>query len=466
MFIDKYGNERFSFVDMGAGAGGLTLGLEQAGGTCVLAIERDPIHAATHEFNFPETPVICADIHNVTPEDIRDRLMRNYTAYLDIDVIAGGMPCQSFSQQGKRDPKDDRATLVGRFFNLAIALKPKYILFENVEGLATPKFDRVTEQITTLLDAAEYTYYRPTGVNVQRPYMKLNAAHYDVAQRRKRVFVVATRKGLELPAVPARLTYDGSEKRKTKALETALPAPTAKEAIGDLPNSLMMPGLFNKDSCTWIPDYGKMSDYGASLYSEYHQQHNYGYWREWDNTVLTASQATHHKPSIMKRFAAVECGTKDKSRLPKLHPDRVFPTLLAGSDQSKGAHTAPRPIHWAFNSVVTNRMMCRASSFPDWFRPHVTKFHGARQIGNAVPPRLARAIGFEFAKVLDVPLSVPFDHRSATPRGVDIVRIPLGDDRLIRFTPEEAADHFKVDNPIERSLRPAERPAERSAVMC
>src|SRR6476646_1143107 len=81
------------------------------------------------------------------------------------------------------------------------------------------------------------------------------------------------------------------------------------------------------------------------------------------------------------------------SRFFKLPPNGVSNTLRAGTDASRGAFTSPRPIHYRYPRCVTVREMARLHGFPDWFRFQETKWHGARQIGNAVPPPLARSIG-------------------------------------------------------------------------
>src|SRR5690606_16025822 len=90
------------------------------------------------------------------------------------------------------------------------------------------------------------------------------------------------------------------------------------------------------------------------------------------------------------------------SRFFKLPADGVSNTLRAGTDGARGAFTSPRPIHYRYNRCVTVREMARLHGFPDWFRLHTTKWHGARQIGNAVPPPLARAIATQVMRALGV----------------------------------------------------------------
>src|SRR5881397_2875976 len=92
-------------VDLFAGAGGLSLGFEQAGFDIVAAVEWDPIHAATHKINFPYSAVICADVRALSGEDLRRRAGIERKA---IDVVVGGPPCQGFSLIGHRVLEDAR----------------------------------------------------------------------------------------------------------------------------------------------------------------------------------------------------------------------------------------------------------------------------------------------------------------------------------------------------------------------
>jgi DNA (cytosine-5)-methyltransferase 1 len=123
------------------------------------------------------------------------------------------------------------------------------------------------------------------------------------------------------------------------------------------------------------------------------------------------------------------------SRFFKLSPDGLSNTLRAGTDAARGAFTSPRPVHYKHARCVTVREMARLHGFPDWFRLHETKWHGARQIGNAVPPPLAKAVAEQVVAALGV-----------VPRRPDKA-IALGDPTLITMTVSQAADHFGVAAP-------------------
>ena len=124
--------ERPIGIDLFAGAGGLSLGFEQAGFDVAAAVEIDPIHCATHEYNFPYSKVICASVTDLTGEDIRQRADLGNR---QIDVVFGGAPCQGFSLIGKRTLDDPRNQLASDYVRLVYELQPRYFVFENVKGL-------------------------------------------------------------------------------------------------------------------------------------------------------------------------------------------------------------------------------------------------------------------------------------------------------------------------------------------
>ena len=115
--------------------------------------------------------------------------------------------------------------------------------------------------------------------------------------------------------------------------------------------------------------------------------------------------------------------------------------MRAGTDGARGAFTSPRPIHYRYDRCITVREMARLHGFPDWFRFNATKWHGARQIGNAVPPPLARAIARRVIAALGI---TPTKPTSA---------ITLGNPVLLSFDLSDAAQYFGVDPPPNRRDR-------------
>lgn len=157
---------------------------------------------------------------------------------------------------------------------------------------------------------------------------------------------------------------------------------------------------------------------------------------------MTSSARTSHTDISRRRFAQTRPGEVEPiSRFFKLPRDGVANTLRAGTDSARGAFTSPRPIHYEKNRCITVREMARLHGFPDWFRFHKTKWHGARQIGNAVPPPLARAVAREFLRALA---------REATRPNQSL---DLGDSRLLEMDMTEAAGYWGVDVPIGKRNR-------------
>lgn len=361
-------------VDLFAGAGGLSLGFEQAGFDIAAAVEIDPIHCATHEYNFPNSTVICASVVNVTGDEIRRKAKFGNA---DIDVVFGGAPCQGFSMIGKRALDDPRNQLVFHYVRLVSELQPKYFVFENVRGLTLGKHAGFLTELIAALESA--------GYDVLSPYQVLNAADYGVPQDRKRLFVIGARRGLGLPDYPKQHDQRVS----------------VWEAIGDLPDADNFDALNAVDEVNtkWKTE----ARYAQQLRGLETDPTDFGYVREFDHTILTSSLRTAHTALSMQRFMATEHGkTEPISRFRKLPPDGLCNTLRAGTDSARGAFTSPRPIHPFLPRVITVREAARLHSYPDWFRFHMTKWHGFRQIGNSVPPLLGRAVASEIMKALGI----------------------------------------------------------------
>jgi DNA (cytosine-5)-methyltransferase 1 len=214
--------------------------------------------------------------------------------------------------------------------------------------------------------------------------------------------------------------------------------PSCQDALGDLPDADRFAELLSSDE-TKNAKLGKPSRYAAGLRCLTNDAWHVGYVREWDPTMLTSSARTDHSEISRRRFAETTQGAVEPvSRFFKLNPDGLCNTLRAGTDSARGAFTSPRPVHYQFDRCVTVREMARLHGYPDWFRFHATKWHGARQIGNSVPPPLARAIAARVVEVLGTrPVSPP---KSLT----------LGDPALLSFDLSAAASYFGVPNPISR----------------
>lgn len=413
-------------VDLFAGAGGLSLGLEQAGFDVCAAVEVDPIHAATHEFNFPLGTTICRSVVGLSASEIRQK---SGLAEREVDLVAGGAPCQGFSLIGRRMLDDPRNTLVREFVRIVSELGARAFVFENVKGLT------VGRQKAFLIELAEM--FEGEGYEVLKPWRVLNAAEYGVPQSRDRLFLIGVKKGEALPSYPAAQTTQAG-----KLIGDVIPnGPTCKDALSDLPNVDEFDQLLNTDKIRFS-HYGEFSDYAKELRCLVDGAWFLSHPREWDDAFLTSSMRTEHTVISRTRFSETQPGKVEPiSRFFRLPSGGVSNTLRAGTDGARGAFTSPRPIHYQYPRCVTVREMARLHGFPDWFRFHVTKWHGARQIGNAVPPPLARAVAEKVRDALGWSATRP-----AAP-------ISLGDERLLYFLMSEAAAHFGVPAPQNRRDR-------------
>ena len=149
-------------IDLFAGAGGLSLGLEQAGFDVVAAIEIDPIHACVHKFNFPSCKVIAKSVSDIDAKYIRHAA--NLSNSDEIDLVAGGAPCQGFSLIGQSALNDPRNALVKEFIRLVGELQPSYFLFENVKGLTVGKNKKFLEEAIFEFEKQGYRIIKPWKV--------------------------------------------------------------------------------------------------------------------------------------------------------------------------------------------------------------------------------------------------------------------------------------------------------------
>jgi DNA (cytosine-5)-methyltransferase 1 len=414
-------------IDLFAGAGGLSLGFEQAGFDVVAAAEIDPIHCAAHKFNFPDTAILPRSVVGMSPEDIRKAAG---IGARPIDCVFGGPPCQGFSMIGHRALEDPRNRLVLEFVRIVSELKSRTFMFENVKGLTVGQHKAFLHELVQAFDDA--------GYNVRLPWLVLDSAHYGVPQHRERLILIGAKKGTRLPDYPVPRTNPADARRLVPGLPKG---PTCADALGDLPDADRFKELFESDVvCT--KSFGSPSQYAKELRCLTEESWHYGYVREWDPQTLTSSARTSHTEISCRRFSETEPGDVEPiSRFFKLAANGLSNTLRAGTDGARGAFTSPRPIHFAYQRCITVREMARLHGFPDWFRFHSTKWHGARQIGNSVPPPLARAVAGSIIEALGIVPERPTE------------TVLLGNPKFLYMEMSEAAEHFGVKAPNGRRDR-------------
>lgn len=413
-------------IELFCGAGGMSLGFEAAGFDVLVAVDNNPIHTATHEWNFPQTHSLCADINDLSAEDLLATAKAQWGKHHlnsswpdDIDCVFGGPSCQGFSEIGKRNPADERNELIRAFAELVVGVNPKYFVMENVPGLLAPVNEAVLTEALKIFFGANY-FLTASG-----PFV-LNAGDFGVPQARRRVFVVGSREDMTPASAP---------------IGNAIKA-TVAEALSDLRYLDEKEILRTADSVQLSSEEvagleQQASPYARSLRSGAdlkHGSYGAGYERPWDRTIMTSCGRTVHRDEVIERFQGTAEGAEELiSRLPRLRSTGLAPTLRAGTARDHGSFTSARPIHYSIPRVITLREAARLHSFPDWFRFHVTKWHGFQQVGNSVPPILARAV----AQVVIEALRVVPNQLPAQPVSRD--------DKLLSLSLMDAAKHYNID---------------------
>ena len=367
-------------VDLFCCAGGMSLGFEQAGFDVIAAADIEQIHTETHLKNFPNCQTLCADLSTTHGKQLR---RETGIGNKQIDAIFAGPPCQGFSLIGKRFRDDPRNLLLHDLARLIIELSPSYFVVENVVGILLGDSRNVLDEFVRRVESSGYRIVKPIQV--------LDAADFGVPQKRRRVFVLGYIEGSLAPEYPkpshpynGNGDYDG---------------PTVWDAIGDLPRIANYNYLLETDE--FVGDLGKPSAYAKVLRGEIPDLGDKSPKRDINGNGLSGCSRTVHTAKTTRRFENTKQGSSEAvSRFYRLAKDGLAPTLRAGTGPAQGSFMAPRPIHPFQDRCITVREAARLHSFPDWFRFHSTKWHAFRQIGNSVPPLLARAIGNSIIRAL------------------------------------------------------------------
>lgn len=340
-------NPELTAIDLFCGAGGFSLGLEWAEFRILAALDNDRAALETYRHHFGEV-AIDVDATLTTVDQLRQKTGAEHR---DITVVVGGPPCQGFSFQRRGDRDDERNHLVKVFLDLALQLRPRFFIIENVLGLMSRRgrdVQRYVEEVSAIEGYVCHT-------------AKLNAAAFAVPQNRWRVFMVGER----LDSGIGFFRFPEPDCATTEYV-------TVRESLRDLP-SPPANGASHPD-----------------------------YWNHFRETKLSVVN--------QKRIASIpEGGGREhlppNLRLPchvnnkkhrhldvygRLAWDQPSVTITARFD----SFTRGRFGHPAENRSLTLREGARLQSFPDWFRFFGNREEIARQIGNAVPPLVAKRLGY------------------------------------------------------------------------
>jgi DNA (cytosine-5)-methyltransferase 1 len=425
-------------IDLFSGCGGMSLGLEAAGFDIAGAVEIDPIHASIHHYNFPYSMTICQDISNLSSEELLDSI-RQKGFNDDIDLIAGGPPCQGFSHIGKRQLDDPRNKLVFEYVRMVLEIRPKYFIFENVPGIIIGKHQQFLQELIQRFENNNYVIVRPPQV--------LDASCYGAPQKRKRLILIGFRKDMQPIDYPYPLYTHGKHKDAMpgvslrsasrlcpeRAEYLGLPFITVDDTISDLS---LIPVFIGSDRGieASLLDYSdfrtNLAGHPQGIYALCHQRES--------SNLIWGHLGSQHTAVTIQRFNQTIPGQVEKvSRFFKLDPGGLSNTLRAGTSSNRGSYTAPRPIHYQVPRCLSIREAARLHTFPDWFQFHRTIWHGFREIGNAVIPILAKSIGTEIIKCLDIDLS-----------SIKIRHLERVDDLILNYNMGQASEFWQVPNDI------------------
>ncbi len=395
-------------IDLFSGCGGMSLGLEASGFDVTVAVEFDAIHALIHHLNFPYTSTICEDINNLKTDYLKD-ILKQKKVDNDIDLIAGGPPCQGFSLMGKRQLDDPRNSLVFEYFRVIKDLKPKYFIFENVPGIAVGKHQQFLAELIT--------EFENIGYRIAKPFKILDASLFGAPQKRKRLILMGSRNDVKPVNYPLEIQEFNN----------------VESAIADLSSIPAFIGE-NKGINSKKLDYsGFRSNFALNSQGIYKFCHH----RQRDHFIYNHVGSNHTDKSI-ERFLSTPQGNIEKtSRFLKLSPTGLCNTLRAGTARDKGAYTAARPIHYSQPRCITVREAARLHTFPDWFLFHETIWHGFREIGNAVIPMLAKAIGDEIIKVLEVDINQ-----------LEVTKLEKVEPKFMEYNMDKASNYWNISNNI------------------
>jgi len=356
-------------IELFAGAGGLMLGLEMAGFRTLVANEVHPHPCMTLRHNFPSVPVVNASIKDLTGADLLRAAGVRTGA--EVDLVAGGPPCQGFSTAGMKDECDPRNTLIGDFIRIVKEIRPRYFLLENVTGLVTLHNGKLFENVLYDLSTLGYSFHHDI----------LFAADFGVPQMRKRLIVLGAREG----APPPHPEPTHEEPLEAGLFQSELkPYVTCGDAIGDLPE--IHPGE-------------TVTQYDREPSNEYQHLMREG------ATMLLNHEASRHRAETMAYYGLVPPGGTSLDIPPDRRNGKQGVQRWPLGGLARTITTEPTDfMHPSLNRIPTVRELARIQTFPDRYiflgqRTTGNKMRRlgycsqTQQVGNAVPPLLARAAG-------------------------------------------------------------------------
>lgn len=337
-------------IDLFAGVGGMSLGFENQGFEVVIANEYDESIAKAYKENHKKTKMVVGDITSLNLEEVFGKYAGQ------IDAVIGGPPCQGFSQKGQRKTIHDERNFLFKYYVKVVELvQPKYFVMENVPNLLTAENGYFRKELENLFNSMGYQL--KMGV--------LNAADYGVPQNRRRAVIIG----------------------KKDAVAPELPTPldstvTIWDAISDL--AYLNSGEGEEEQ-----------EYKMDAQSSYQKELRGGTTRLYNHVVTKHSKLALERlalipPNAGKEVLPEEHLTKSiySGTWTRMRKEEISVTITTRFDTpSSGKFTHP-----FLDRAITVREAARIQSFPDSFRFVGNKGSQMKQVGNAVPPKLAGAI--------------------------------------------------------------------------
>lgn len=380
-------------LELFAGCGGLSLGLKSAGHQLIAACEKDTWACDTYAFNFPETSLIRGDIASFNSNWWQKEFGGQ------IDLVAGGPPCQGFSVSGKRQFGNilQQNQLVKEYLRVVEAIKPRFVLIENVGGFKTGKLNgriKALEFVLAQLDRLDYETH----------YTVLQATDFGVPSLRSRLFVIGSRTGFQIEPFPR-------PSHSSYPYDDLLPYVSTEQAISDLPPLAARQGKEGPVAYAMPPQ------------NEYQQEMRKSSDGVRNHVVMK------HTERLVERFKSIQQGSS-AYQASSNNSAVAQPFTVYKSNNQRLRANAPslcitanfqsNYIHYRDHRNLTAREAARLMTFPDFFHfcgkrtvmsssflkrygrereDHLSQYN---QIGNAVPPKLAQAIGEQLSRIADV----------------------------------------------------------------
>lgn len=343
---------KHTFIDLFSGCGGLSLGFEMAGFTGILAIDNWKDALTTYAYNRKAARTLCGDLATLDPYKIKAEYDIS-----DVDVIIGGPPCQGFSVAGKRIIEDERNKLYKAFVGFVDCFRPHAFVMENVPNILSIGNGMVKDSIIKDFESLGYK----VSVKV------ITASEYGVPQNRRRAVFVGLSNGKEFqfpePSIMEKVTsFDALSDLPENSLADGSPYPTEpkcefqryarKDSIGVYNHDITIHNDKTKEIIAMVPDGGNYKDLPIEL-------------QQTRKVHIAWTRLCSSKPSF-----TIDCGHNHH-------------------------------FHYKYNRVPTARESARLQSFPDRFIFLGNKGSQLRQIGNAVPPLMSKAISNQLKNYLD-----------------------------------------------------------------